>query len=103
MNKNVTNFFLDILLPATLVVSTGVGTYLLTGGEEEYPPPEESEEILEKESSETTIQTTSTESRDIIIDDDNTGQGFQNALDELLTKVDQFQAAPPDWAVEVSV
>jgi hypothetical protein len=40
MNETRKSFILDIILPATLAITAGIGTYLLTGGEDEFPTPE---------------------------------------------------------------
>ena len=40
-------YIVDYLLPLTLVIGSGIGTYLFTGGEEEFPPVEE--EVRKKE------------------------------------------------------
>jgi hypothetical protein len=46
MNETRKSFILDIILPATLAITAGVGTYLLTGGEDEFPTPEVRQSFL---------------------------------------------------------
>jgi hypothetical protein len=46
---NVKSFVLDIGIPALVVLATGLGTYMLTGGPEEFPSPESAVDMEDSE------------------------------------------------------
>jgi hypothetical protein len=78
---NVKSFVLDIGIPALVVLATGLGTYMLTGGPEEFPSPEGPVEMEDSETVE-----------DVEYEDD----GGIGGRDVRNTRTDQ--TAVPAWA-----
>jgi hypothetical protein len=78
---NVKSFVLDIGIPALVVLATGLGTYMLTGGPEEFPSPEGPVEMEDSETVE-----------DVEYEDD----GGIGGRDVRSTRTDQ--TAVPAWA-----